>query len=202
MNATVLEVAKTPDAPGNHRKRPQVGRARRQVGGQAVGGISVYGPKHLSSGGHCLLGKQADGIAGALGHHDIADQTNCRRSIRHRGRARGGRRGGFAWLPTMCEVGRKDHRPPPREVATPYAAFRRHGARAPRGGALGGSQPAPTELPSSPGQALHSIVGLWTPAPTMCAPSPPAAEQQSSTIEEINRYVDYINRISNEMRGQ
>jgi methyl-accepting chemotaxis protein len=36
----------------------------------------------------------------------------------------------------------------------------------------------------------------------MCAPSPPAAEQQSSTIEEINRYVDYINRISNEMRGQ
>jgi len=200
MNATVLEVAKNA---GQASDQSEMTKNKANEGAALVNKV-VHSINEVNKVATTLqtsmheLGGQAESIGGVMGViSDIADQTNLLALNAAIEAARAGEAGrGFAVVADEVRKLAEKTMSATQEVGTNITAIQ-HSARnnIEEVNAATKAITEATELANTSGQALTEIVELAAANSSVVTSIATAAEQQSSTSEEINRAIDEINRI-------
>jgi methyl-accepting chemotaxis protein len=203
MNATVLEVAQ------NAGKAAETSESAREnaAKGASVVSQAVTGINQVRLASEDLkrdmgaLGRQAEGIGNVLSViTDIADQTNLLALNAAIEAARAGDAGrGFAVVADEVRKLAEKTMAATKEVGAAIRGIQ-DGTRKSVDGVDRSVETIlqATTLAEQSGEALRSIVGLVESSSDQVRSIATAAEQQSSTSEEINRSVEDISRISND----
>ena len=203
MNSTVLEVAKnagaTAEVSNDARKKAEEGAAivREVIAG--IGAVQQQSQAMKSDMGE--LGKQAENIGQILNViSDIADQTNLLALNAAIEAARAGEAGrGFAVVADEVRKLAEKTMSATSEVGASIQGIQNSAAgNIQRVGEAARSAGEATDLAGTSGEALHEIVQLAGRTSALIAAIATAAEEQSSTSEEINRAVEEINTIAGE----
>ncbi len=203
MNATVLEVAqnasRAADTAEDARRKAGEGSA---IVAQVVSGIAALREKALELRGDMTeLGKRAEGIGAIMDViSDIADQTNLLALNAAIEAARAGEAGrGFAVVADEVRKLAEKTVSATKEVGEAISGIQQGTRKNIEnvGQAAAGINEA-TALATSSGDALAVIVSLVDATTDQVRAIATAAEQQSSTTEEINRNVMGISRIASD----
>ncbi|MDR2123560.1 MAG: methyl-accepting chemotaxis protein [Desulfovibrio sp.] len=203
MNSTVLEVARNAgQASEQSGLTNEKARNGAQLVNQVVGAINHVNTVAATLQGNMQeLGTQAESIGGVMNViSDIADQTNLLALNAAIEAARAGEAGrGFAVVADEVRKLAEKTMSATQEVGSSIRAIQQSTkTNIQEVSAAVGHIGEATELADASGEALKEIVELATANSSVVASIATAAEEQSSTSEEINRSIDDINRIVGE----
>jgi methyl-accepting chemotaxis protein len=200
MNATVLEVAKSA---GQASEQSETTRNKANDGADLVNKV-VHSINLVNKVAATLqtnmqeLGDQAESIGGVLNViADIADQTNLLALNAAIEAARAGEAGrGFAVVADEVRKLAEKTMSATQEVGTNISAIQQSAhVNIREVGEAAKAITEATELANTSGQALAEIVDLASANSSVVASIATAAEEQSSTSEEINQAIEEINKI-------